>query len=294
MQDVSVAIGRMNPITKGHELVIQKLLEHSRDYHSVPVVIIIEGVESSKDKLKNPLTGDERIHFINEIFPGLKAISFPNAAEAFKQLKENDYNVISLITGSDRDYSTLLKTYNHSRGITILEDNNDKIYVVNNPRTLDRNEWRYSDGVFSLNEPLEFDVSVSFVNDITEDSVRKRGKQYQTDFNVVMENIDQVNVIRSSKVLVKEENYTITNGKIRFVTDSYGPCFIGILPEITIIERKEDLDTLAGISATKMRNAAINEDYEKFRSYAPTVATESVITFMYQAVRNALGNIHAS
>lgn len=104
--------GRFNPPTTGHELLINKVKEFAagNDYFVFP--------SHSVDKKKNPLTAEQKVSFMQEMFPSHKdAIIFDaqvrDAIKALKWLEEKGYTDAIFVVGSDRVTAfQFIKQYN--------------------------------------------------------------------------------------------------------------------------------------------------------------------------------------
>ena len=116
----AVVIGRFNPPTIGHYAVFDQVKKFIRDHedlqlNAMPVVVIVEGKETSKDKTKNPLTGEERLSFMKGSgrADGVKFLIAPNAMDAFKACRSAGYEPIAVAAGSDRadKYLEMLDKY---------------------------------------------------------------------------------------------------------------------------------------------------------------------------------------
>jgi len=106
---VAFMIGRCNPPTSGHYKVISKMKEYIRKHPELkleaqPIVVIIEGVKTSKDKSKNPLTAEERIKFMQSSGKanGVKFLIAKNGFVALGAIRDNGYEPIAIGAGSDR------------------------------------------------------------------------------------------------------------------------------------------------------------------------------------------------
>ena len=106
---VAFMIGRINPPTAGHYKVINKMKEFIRKnkdlkLDAMPVVVIIEGAASSKDKSKNPLTAEERISFLKSSGKanGVTFLVAKNAFVALGVIRDAGFEPIAIGAGSDR------------------------------------------------------------------------------------------------------------------------------------------------------------------------------------------------
>ena len=93
--------GRFNPPTTGHELLINKVKEYAGDgdYFIFP--------SHSQDKKKNPLSSDDKVSFMKEMYPSHKDtiiydIQIRDAIKALKWLEGKGYTDAIFVVGSDR------------------------------------------------------------------------------------------------------------------------------------------------------------------------------------------------
>lgn len=111
----AVMIGRMNPPTHGHYTVIDALKKFSRVNGLVPVVVVVEGVETSKDLTKNPLSADDRIKVMSASgrANGIKFLVAPTAMAGFEAVRGEGLEPYAIAAGSDRanKYLELLDKY---------------------------------------------------------------------------------------------------------------------------------------------------------------------------------------
>jgi len=111
-----VMVGRMNPPTAGHYKVIDLLKKFARENKGVvPVVVVVAGKETSKDKSKNPLTGEERVKFMqaSKKANGIQFIISGSAFAAFEDVRKAGYEPYAIAAGSDRasKYLEMLDKY---------------------------------------------------------------------------------------------------------------------------------------------------------------------------------------
>lgn len=116
----AVMVGRMNPPTAGHYKVIDTMKAFIRknpdlNLSATPIVVIVDGEKTSKDKTKNPLTADERMKFMSSSGKanGVLFIKAVSAFAAFEAVRKAGYEPIAIAAGSDRrdDYLELLNKY---------------------------------------------------------------------------------------------------------------------------------------------------------------------------------------
>jgi phage terminase large subunit-like protein len=106
-----VAIGRFSSPTKGHYFLFDKMRKFIRTDKAkelkisiIPIVVIIDGEETGKDKQKNPLSPHERIKFMQASgkADGLKFLIAKNAVDAFNEVRKQGYEPLVIAAGSDR------------------------------------------------------------------------------------------------------------------------------------------------------------------------------------------------
>ncbi len=116
----AVVVGRMNPPTIGHYTVFDAVKKYIRDHgelqlEAVPIVVVITGKETSKDKKKNPLSADDRIAFMKASgrADGVKFIVAGSAFAAFEEVRKAGYEPVAVAAGSDRadSYLEMLDKY---------------------------------------------------------------------------------------------------------------------------------------------------------------------------------------
>jgi len=117
---------RMNPPTAGHEALINKVKEEADKQGADHLV----NVTHSQDPEKNPLTREQKLSHLREMFPktnfGSTSEEEPNLIDHLKKLNKAGHRHITLVAGSDRvdSMKKLLNDYNGK------EYNFDKINVV--------------------------------------------------------------------------------------------------------------------------------------------------------------------
>ena len=104
-----VIIGRFQPPTKGHYKIIDLAKKYARTHKELllcpsPILVIIDGEKSSKDKKINPLSVDERRYFIQNSGKanGVIILDAKNAVDAFNQVRKAGYEPKVIGAGSDR------------------------------------------------------------------------------------------------------------------------------------------------------------------------------------------------
>jgi len=109
-----LAFGRMNPITSGHEAVVNKVHEVAKQHKATHSVV----VSHSQDAKKNPLTGEQKVKHAGRAFPGTnvsaaskdKPTILHHAAAAHAAGAQH----LHVVAGSDRkeEMHNLLHKYN--------------------------------------------------------------------------------------------------------------------------------------------------------------------------------------
>jgi predicted kinase/nicotinic acid mononucleotide adenylyltransferase len=103
--------GRMNPITVGHEKLVNKIKSVARANSATPLIYITH----SQDAKKNPLDYDTKVSLAKKAF-GNKVIQKSNSKTIMQVMKElqGGYSRVILVVGQDRvtEFDKLLKKYN--------------------------------------------------------------------------------------------------------------------------------------------------------------------------------------
>jgi nicotinic acid mononucleotide adenylyltransferase len=134
---VVLSWGRFNPPTIGHEVVFKfasdLAKENKSDFFIVPT--------KTTDKEKNPLTLQEKITYLNKIFPEytnnlINSSQINTIIEAAKYFNNKGYKNLKLVVGSDRkeQFEHLLNKYNNK------EYNFNSIEIVSAGERLDEGE----------------------------------------------------------------------------------------------------------------------------------------------------------
>lgn len=115
-----VVVGRFQPPTAGHYALLDQVKKYIRDnpdikLDPIPIVVVVDGKKTGKDKTKNPLSANERISFMTGSGKanGVKFLSAPSAFEAFEAVRKAGFEPIVVAAGSDRaeKYKELLNKY---------------------------------------------------------------------------------------------------------------------------------------------------------------------------------------
>lgn len=107
---IVVSWGRMNPITTGHEKLINAVINTAKKEKASPAVYLTH----SKDKNKNPLSYDDKVKYAQKAFGSIIVKSKAKTIiELMKELARN-YRDVIVVAGSDRvkEFETLLNKYN--------------------------------------------------------------------------------------------------------------------------------------------------------------------------------------
>lgn len=115
----AVMVGRLNPPTAGHYKVIDSMKAFIRENRELkiaaPVLVIVAGGKTSKDKSLNPLSAEERVKFIEASgrANGVIVLTAPSGFAAFEEVRKAGYEPIAVAAGSDRadQYLDLLDKY---------------------------------------------------------------------------------------------------------------------------------------------------------------------------------------
>ena len=113
-----MAFGRMNPITVGHEKLVNKVQEIAKKVGGSAHIV----VSHSQDPKKNPLTSAQKMKHAKRAFPGVNVSASdkdaPNFLAQASKLHKQGVTHFHMVGGSDRadEYKTLLNKYNNVKG----------------------------------------------------------------------------------------------------------------------------------------------------------------------------------
>ena len=96
------AAGRLNPPTKGHDVLVQKVKEAAERLGARAMLYIVDGEKTGKDKSKNPLTGEQRVAIARRLFPGVTVDVVGSAYEVLEVLDLQNLEPGVWVAGSDR------------------------------------------------------------------------------------------------------------------------------------------------------------------------------------------------
>ena len=117
-----ITFGRFNPITVGHERLVNKVVDVAKKARAVPEI----HMSHTTDAKKNPLSYNDKVRFMRAAFGSIvKETPARTIIDVAKTLS-GKYGSLILVVGSDRvaDFDTLLQKYNGK------EYNFNKIEVV--------------------------------------------------------------------------------------------------------------------------------------------------------------------
>jgi hypothetical protein len=104
-----VIVGRFNPPTIGHYKVINRAKKFIRERKDLnlftrPIVVLISGKKTSKDKKKNPMSAADREYYMRHSgrANGVIFLNATNAYDAFNEVRKHGFEPIVIGAGSDR------------------------------------------------------------------------------------------------------------------------------------------------------------------------------------------------
>lgn len=156
----AVFVGRFQPPTAGHYAMMDTMKKFIRDnpklqLEAVPLVVVIEGKETSKDKKRNPLTGDERVNFMmgSGKADGVKFLKAGSAYDAFEACRKCGYEPIAVAAGQDRgeNYLSMLDKYFKTVDGEPIEHE-----LIELPRTMTEAEKKTVDQTAQLDDLLRY------------------------------------------------------------------------------------------------------------------------------------------
>ena len=112
MRTVVLGWGRMNPITSGHELLVNKIKEVAKKNRATPVIYI----SHSQDAKKNPLSYEDKVMLAKRAFGNIIQKSNSKTIMQIMKELEDRFDKVILVAGDDRvaEFSKLLNKYNGS------------------------------------------------------------------------------------------------------------------------------------------------------------------------------------
>lgn len=109
-----LAFGRLNPITSGHEALVNKLHSVAKEHNAGHTLV----VSHSQDAKKNPLSGAQKVTHAKHAFPGTNVVASskdkPTILHHASELHSKGVQHLHVIAGSDRkeELHNLLHKYN--------------------------------------------------------------------------------------------------------------------------------------------------------------------------------------
>jgi hypothetical protein len=183
-----ISFGRMNPVTSGHERLVNKVLAVAAQAKGTPLIYL----SHSEDTRKNPLSYNDKIKFAKQAFGSvIQKSKSRTIIEVAKELSGKYANLI-VVVGSDRvaEFNSLLSKYNgkeynfqvidiqtagardpDSEGVEGISASKMRSYAADNdlnqfkkglPKRLQRNADEVMNAVrqgMNINETLEMDDS---------------------------------------------------------------------------------------------------------------------------------------
>jgi predicted ABC-type ATPase len=109
-----LAFGRLQPPTTGHEVLINKVKELSKQHNAEHHIVL----SHSNDPKSNPLTAKQKVKHAKRFFPGTNITTsdkeHPNFLTQASKLHKSGVTHLHMVAGSDRipEYKRILKKYN--------------------------------------------------------------------------------------------------------------------------------------------------------------------------------------
>lgn len=107
---VVLSFGRMNPITSGHQKLVDKINKEAKSRKATPQLY----VSHSQDKKKNPLSYDQKVKFAKKAFGNIVVKSPARTIIEVLKTLDNKFKDVVVVVGSDRvsAFKKLLNDYN--------------------------------------------------------------------------------------------------------------------------------------------------------------------------------------
>lgn len=99
---VVFAVGRLNPPTRGHDVMVQQVKDIAERLGARAMLFIVDGAKTGQDKGKNPLTGEQRVAIARRLFPGVTIDVVGSAYDALEVLDLQYLEPRVWVAGSDR------------------------------------------------------------------------------------------------------------------------------------------------------------------------------------------------
>ena len=111
MKKAVITFGRFNPMTVGHEKLVNKVKDVSKKISGDPHIYL----SHTQDKKRNPLDYKTKVKLAQRAFGSVvKKSRARTIIEIMKELEKKKYTDVHLVVGSDRvkEFDTLLQKYN--------------------------------------------------------------------------------------------------------------------------------------------------------------------------------------
>lgn len=128
MKIANVYPGRFNPPSTSHKKIIDNMLNYDGDNY----IFIIDGLKTSENKDKNPLSYNDRKSIFLDYYPTIKIDMANNIIMALDILDVMGYQSIRIFCGEDRYLSYKNISYYYNIDISIIcQERNDNISATN-------------------------------------------------------------------------------------------------------------------------------------------------------------------
>lgn len=111
LNTIVFAYVRMNPPTKGHKVLIDKVLSLAAEYKCEYKIV----VSHTHDHNRNPLPPEKKLEYLADAFPGVNfTLSDPSCPSMVQHLAKIDAFTLIMVAGEDRadEYDRLIAKYN--------------------------------------------------------------------------------------------------------------------------------------------------------------------------------------
>ncbi len=102
MRKVVFGVGRCNPPTDGHRHLVGLVQQVAEQMGVCPEFHIADGEQSGKDKVKNPLTPEQRVAILKRWFPRVHFEIVGSAMDSMDILEVQGKRPLAMVAGSDR------------------------------------------------------------------------------------------------------------------------------------------------------------------------------------------------
>ena len=125
-----LAFGRMNPITSGHQKLVDKVKDVAKSVNGSHHIVL----SHSQDPKKNPLTGTQKVKHAQRAFPGTNFSASDHTAPNFltqaAKLHKQGVTHLHMVGGSDRvkEFHNLLHKYNGTHASALFNFKHIKVH----------------------------------------------------------------------------------------------------------------------------------------------------------------------